>query len=110
MGESLKYDDNKLRLELLPDTALAAAAVAFGYGAEKYAPDNWRRDNGIEWNRVYGSLQRHLHAWHSGQDVDPESCNHHLAHALAQLMILTTYVYDGIGTDDRFRKEGKHDI
>lgn len=97
--EGIKYDKNKARLDLIPKEALDALGSVLQYGANKYGDRNWEK--GMEWHRVYGALQRHLWAFWSGEDTDPESGLPHLEHALANAAFLLTYYKRKIGTDDR---------
>ena len=75
------------RFDLLPTGALWQIAERFGRGAEKYEARNWER--GYAWSLSYAALCRHLFAWWSGEDVDEEFGDSHLAavgfHALALL-------------------------
>lgn len=73
-------------MELLDPKFLQAIAEVLTYGAEKYDAHNWRQ--GIDTDRLYGALQRHLNAFWDGEDIDPESGHHHLAHAGCELMFL----------------------
>ena len=77
-------------MELVPQELSRACARAMGYGAEKYAPNNWRR--GIRWGEVFGALKRHLDAWNEGEDIDSKedggSGLNHLDHAAACLGFL----------------------
>ena len=85
----MRYDNNKAPIHLVPVEAIASAAKVFGFGAQKYGEWNWRDDiDETTWTRTYSSIQRHLMAWNSGEDLDPESSLPHLDHALSQLMIL----------------------
>lgn len=92
------------RWELLPFPALDEVARVYGYGARKYAPDNWRK--GYSWRLSLGALCRHIALWASGQSVDPETGCHHLAHATFHCLALITFEDEGLGTDDRAK--GKH--
>jgi hypothetical protein len=94
-----KLDTGKLQLHLLPPEALAAAARAFGFGASKYAPWNWA--GGFSWSRLYAAQQRHMTAWWSGEETDPESGLSHLDHAMACMMMLAAHRELGMGQDDR---------
>lgn len=64
------------RFDLIPSEFLWALAEHFGIGAQKYDDDNWRR--GYEWWKSYGAMQRHLHAWLMGEDIDEETGSNHL--------------------------------
>ena len=85
----MKYDTNKAPLSLIPPEAMNQIAEVLGFGAEKYGANNWRDDaHNTQWSRSYSSLLRHLNAFWSGEDIDPESGLSHLAHAATQCMIL----------------------
>lgn len=82
-------DPKKLPLWLVPNALINGAAAVLGYGASKYAPQNWRR--GMAWSETYSALQRHLTAWNEGEDADPESGLPHLGHAACCLAFLLEY-------------------
>jgi len=85
----MKYDNGKAPINLVPTECIIAAAQVFGFGAQKYSEWNWRDDvDNTSYGRTYSSLQRHLMAFWSGEDIDPEFGLPHLDHALTQLMIL----------------------
>lgn len=94
------YDDftTKPPMELVPQALTRGCARALGYGANKYAPNNWRR--GMRWGEVFGGLQRHLTAWNEGEDMDPTDTDPagsglgHLDHAAACLSFLMHMVGD----------------
>ena len=100
--EGVKYDDGKLRMELIPSEMLEELAKVLTFGANKYADRNWEK--GMDWGRVYGALLRHLTAWWGGQDKDPETGESHLSHALCCLTFLSTYERRNIGEDTRVTK------
>lgn len=81
-----KYDNGKNRLDLIPVSAIEAMGRAFTYGAQKYDSRNW--EQGLEYGRLYGALQRHLTAWWKRQETDNESGLNHLDHAFACLAML----------------------
>lgn len=95
----VKHDQGKARVDLVPVTGIQAAARAFGFGAIKYAPWNWMK--GMEWLRLYAATLRHLFAWATGEEKDPESGLCHLDHALASLMMLQGHVEGKLGVDNR---------
>lgn len=105
-SEAVKFDEDKVRMELLPPEFLTSTASILTFGAKKYADRNW--EQGMDWSRVYGALQRHLNAWWSGEHTDPETGKSHLWHANCCMAFLTTYEMRGVGTDDRpYPKEGE---
>ena len=100
-----KHDQGKPPIHLIPTKVLSDAAYVFGFGASKYGENNWRNDlDNMPYSRHYGSIQRHMLAWFSGEDIDPESGLPHLDHALTQLMILktTTDYANTEEVDDRY--------
>lgn len=85
--EGLKYDSGKLEYGLLPPLALKATVDVLTFGANKYKRDNWKYVDDSK-RRYFDALQRHLWAWKEGEEIDPESGKHHLAHAMCCLMFL----------------------
>ena len=96
---AVKHDGDKPRLELLPSSGIIAAGRAMTYGSRKYVDHNWA--NGFEWDRLVGSMMRHLEAWRSGEDVDPESMLNHIDHVCANALMLAAHVNEGLGNDNR---------
>ena len=82
-----KFDGNKLEYGLLPPLALKATVDVLTFGAQKYERDNWKKVPDSK-RRYFDALQRHLWAWKEGEQIDPESGRHHLAHAMCCLMFL----------------------
>jgi hypothetical protein len=103
----VKYDKQKAALGLLPLEVLSPVAEVFSFGAAKYGEFDWYYDGkNTEWIRTFSSIQRHLFAWHNGEDIDPDSGLPHLAHATSQLMILMSHVDNHPKMDNR-RKNAK---
>ena len=98
-GAGVKYDTGKPRWDLLPPDALDDVARVLSYGADKYAARNWEK--GMDWGRLSAALQRHLAAFSMGEDIDPESGLHHLAHMSCCALMLHALFLRGDGTDDR---------
>jgi hypothetical protein len=84
-----KDDAEKPRYDLIPPEAVAALARVLSYGATKYGERNW--EQGIDPDRCYAAAQRHLWAYHGGEELDPESGLCHLDHALANIAFMITY-------------------
>lgn len=89
-----------VRLDLLPAGALQEVGRVYGYGANKYAPHNWRR--GYAWSLSLAAMHRHIMAFQGGQDNDPESGYHHLAHAVFHALTLMTFGEERPELDDRY--------
>ena len=68
--KGLRYNEGKVRAELLPSNALHRVAKVFTKGAEKYSPRNW--ESGMSWSTVLASLKRHLLDYEAGFDIDPD--------------------------------------
>lgn len=83
--EGMKFDTNKLQYRLIPPETTKALAEVLTYGAQKYAPDNWKY---VAPDRYMDALFRHLEAYRSGEEKDPESGLHHLAHVLTNVAFL----------------------
>jgi hypothetical protein len=84
--------------------ALLKLAEVGGYGGRKYEPHNYLR--GYAWSLSLDALFRHILAFESGEDFDPESGLPHVTHAAWHCLALTSFMVRGLGTDDRFRQEG----
>lgn len=87
--QGLKYDDNKLRTDLLPVGPLEEVAAVMTFGATKYGDRNWA--NGLDYSRLYGATLRHIWAWWRGADEDPETGLHPLAHAVCNLLFILEF-------------------
>ena len=82
-----KLDQNKPRMSLLPKGALSAVIRVLEFGATKYQADNWKHVPDAK-TRYYDAMQRHIDAWWQGEQKDPETGEHHLAHAICCGMFL----------------------
>lgn len=81
-----KFDSNKPKVSLVPSEAILEMAKAFTYGANKYGADNFK--NGIAYRRLLDAAMRHILAISAGEEIDPESGNSHVGHAMASLAML----------------------
>lgn len=103
--KGLRYNEGKLRYDLVPTSASEALAAVFTYGDKKYGVEaggtyrNW--ENGLRWLDVYASCQRHLESFKSGKDYDPESGLLHIEHAMANLAFLKEFYKTHPELDDR---------
>jgi hypothetical protein len=87
--KAIRYDAEKIRTDLIPASSTYALAEILTMGARKYAPRNW--EDGMKWDRVIGSLKRHLLAIENGEDFDKESGMLHAAHVLTNAAFLVEY-------------------
>lgn len=107
--EGVKFDNGKIRLELIPSEVIFALGSVLTFGAKKYDDRNW--ELGMKWSRVFGAAMRHLWWWYGGKgpttknflfgDLDDETGMSHLWHALCCIAFLVTYEERGVGEDDR---------
>ena len=97
--QGVKYDQGKIPWHMLPRDALEEVIAIFQMGAAKYGEGNWLQ--GLPWLRVWDAAQRHLWAWRSGEDLDPESGRSHLAHAAWNCLALLHYLESHPELDDR---------
>lgn len=102
MSGGIKYDEGKPPMELLPNSALVEIAKVFGEGAKKYGRYNYRA--GMAWTRIIGAAYRHLGAFNSGEDLDPETKLSHLAHLGSCVLMLLSYINEHPELDDRYKK------
>ena len=72
-----KFDEGKLRYDLIPVVPLRRLAEVFTIGAQKYGDRNWEK--GLVFGRVSAALDRHHQAWKGGENLDPDNGQHHLA-------------------------------
>lgn len=98
-GGAQRFNEGKLRMELVPTSTMRSLARVMGYGANKYAPNNWKR--GMDWSKVIGCLYRHLTAWQDGEDFDSESKLNHMDHVAANVAFLLEYIENFPQGDDR---------
>ena len=102
MSRALKNDSGKPKISLIPKAALWGMAQAFTYGANKYG--KWNYKNGMEYTRLADAAFRHLSQFMDGQNIDEESGNNHLFHALASIAMLADMYENNPIMDDRYRK------
>jgi len=98
-GRATKDDWGKLRFDLIPPLPLADLAAIYTMGAAKYSDNNWL--NGMSWRRVRAAIERHLNAFDSGEDLDPESGLPHVMHAAWGCFTLAQYMRTHKDWDDR---------
>lgn len=88
-GTGKRFNEGKLRYDLLHPTALKGLAQVMTMGAAKYGDTNWQ--NGMPWKTVVASLKRHLALFEAGQDYDKESGFLHVDHIQANAHFLSAY-------------------
>lgn len=81
-----KNDAGKPPITLLDRDFLEGTAQVMAFGAVKYGKGNWK--TGFAHSRLADAAMRHIIAWASGEDIDPESGLPHIDHASASLNML----------------------
>jgi len=84
--EFIKFDGDKLRLDLIPPSAIRALGEVLTFGARKYKPNNWRECD--DTSRYLAALLRHLLAYQEGECLDKDSGLPHLWHVLTNVAFL----------------------
>ncbi len=97
----IKFDEEKIRLDLIPVAPLLELGKVLTFGALKYSPNNWR--GGFKWSRTYAATLRHLFAWFSGETYDKETGINHLAHAMCNIVFLLEFANTHPELDDRIK-------
>lgn len=90
LTEGTKHDQGKLPHHLVSKDAIEGLVQILQFGAQKY--DSWNWSKGLTYSRVYDALIRHLTAWFSGEDLDPETGMNHCYHVMCNAMFLAHFV------------------
>lgn len=97
--KGFRFNEGKLRYDLIHPFAEKQLVRVLSLGASKYAPRNW--ENGLSWTQTIASLKRHLAAIEAGEDFDPETGLLHAAHVQANAHFLTAFYQIYPQGDDR---------
>ena len=93
-GDENKFDGGKLMWDLLMWNAVQEIVRILTFGAEKYGAYSWKEVEDAR-SRYDAALLRHITAWYMGEEIDPESGRHHLAHAGCNLLFLLSNDLEG---------------
>lgn len=104
-SKGVKYDQDKPRLDLIPNEALVELGKVLEYGCKKYSAGNWAK--GIHYSRLIAATLRHVSAYNGGEDTDKESGLSHISHALCNLAFLCHHIANKPDLDDRWIKSVK---
>lgn len=96
-----KFDQDKLRMDLIDAKAMEGLASVLTFGAKKYAAHNWR--NGIHYSRIMAALLRHVSAIQRGEYIDPESGLPHIDHVGCCWMFLSNFMKTRPDLDDLWK-------
>ena len=84
----IKFDSEKVRVELIETEFIWGVGRVLTVGAEKYAAHNWKKAKKNELSRYEGAMMRHLLAYMGGEKLDPETGLPHLHHLSCNAMFL----------------------
>lgn len=99
----VKYDSEKIPLDLLPSDALFEIGKVLQAGQKKYGTANWAQ--GIEVSRLLGAAMRHIVQFNSGEDLDEETQTLHIANAACNLMFAIWMMKNRPDLDNRWDKK-----
>lgn len=97
----MKHDQEKPALQYLSAIWVNDVGRVLSFGAKKYAGHNWRK--GIHQSRLLAACLRHVFAFMSGEDNDPETGLSHLSHASCCLMFAHELHKTKPEFDDRYK-------
>lgn len=100
-GRGLRFNQGKVRVDLLPPDVIWALAQLMTVNELKYPDRNWEK--GMPLSDVIASLERHTLALKAGEDIDPTDNQPHAVKIMWNGMALAAYLLRGIGTDDRVK-------
>lgn len=84
----------------VPPSAEFLLGAAMQSGADKYGAYNWG-DSAVVYSIYDDAMRRHQAAFRTGEDLDPDSGLHHLAHVMACCAIVIDAALQGKLIDDR---------
>jgi hypothetical protein len=82
-----KYDQDKLRYDLLEPLFEELIVKVLTFGGKKYGDHNWKKVEPYS-ERYYAACRRHIAAWRKGEKTDKETGLPHLAHAATCLYFI----------------------
>lgn len=102
MSTGTKNDCGKPPVDLISPYAILGTATVLGFGAIKYAPNNWRK--GLAWTRILGAIGRHYLELMLGKDIDSESGLPIVDHLACEVMFLQEFYRTRKDLDDRWKQ------
>lgn len=83
-----RFNEGKLKWGLVHWPSIEPLVSVLMFGAEKYAPNNWKK--GLDLEEILESAQRHLISLFNGEENDSESKLSHAGHIMCNMMF---YIY-----------------
>lgn len=98
-NQGKKFDQDKLRYDLVPTEALAEVVRVLTQGAKKYGDRNW--ELGIKFSRNIAAARRHEAQFLAGELKDSETLTVHIANVIVNYMMILQFIQTGrIDLDD----------
>lgn len=101
--KALRHNKGKAQWSLVDFESFEDMVKVLEFGANKYEAHNWKK--GHYTTKLCESLMRHLFAYLSGEDVDPESGCSHIGHIQCNAMFLAYSAKHHPDLDDRYTPE-----
>jgi hypothetical protein len=98
-SQAMRFDDNKLRFDLIPPEVIIELARVYTMGSYKYNDDNWRQ--GMPWSKVIRPVFSHMYKWMSGIAIDSDTGCHNLIMVAWNALTLFMYELHKVGKDTR---------
>lgn len=99
-GSGARRNSGKVDFSLVPFHLLSGVARVLMSGELKYNTHNWAK--GMKFSSSFSCLMRHLIKWfYCKEDLDAETGEHHLDHAMCNLLFLKHYTRTYSEGDDR---------
>lgn len=112
---AMKFDQDKVMMELVRPEFTEGVAKVLTFGAKKYAANNWMK--GLTYTRIIGAMKRHLAEIEKGVFYDPESGLPHIDHVGCCVMFLSCFMkwgrvelndivsmYDAMGVNNKLKE------
>ncbi len=97
--KSLRFNEGKIQTKEVDPAFILGIGAVLTKSREKYPAFNWQKDTA--WSIPYESMMRHLMAFQSGEELDPETKLSHLLHCATNIMFLYYYTQRQPQNDDR---------
>lgn len=99
-GTGARKSGGKVKFSLIPMHLLGGVARVLMAGIIKYTHWNWAK--GMPWSECFDCTQRHLNKfWYLREELDEETLEHHIDHAICNLLFLRHYAIAYKEGDDR---------
>lgn len=90
----------KVPLHCIPCGPLLELGLGMMEGGRKYGTHNYR-EMGVKASVYYDAALRHLMDWWEGEDIDPDSGQHHVVKCMTTLLVLRDSMLMGNYKDNR---------